>query len=201
MVTDSLGKSTVINYDTLSRKRGMTDPAMGAWTYHYDANGNLASQTDARNQTINFAYDTINRLTTKTYPDNTSISYEYDNTPVSNFSVGKLTRVTDASGMSEFSYPDIDTRTVTKWVTDIADPFTITTVNDSLGRIRMIRYPDDEEVYYTYDSGGNLETVGNYATFGDYTALGQPGTISYDNSVVTGMTYNDGSNAAPVDYR
>jgi YD repeat-containing protein len=49
----------------LSRKTSMTDPDMGAWTYVYDANGNLTSQTDARGRVINFQYDNLDRLVTK----------------------------------------------------------------------------------------------------------------------------------------
>jgi len=66
--------SAKMTYDSLGRKRDMTDPDMGYWTYEYDKSGNLIAQTDARKQTITFAYDTLNRLTEKVYPPIRSFS-------------------------------------------------------------------------------------------------------------------------------
>lgn len=51
----------------------MDDPDMGtagtpsdnnwAWTYQYDALGNLTSQADVRGCTLSLGYDALNRLT------------------------------------------------------------------------------------------------------------------------------------------
>jgi len=35
--------TTTMTYDSLSKKRTMTDPDMGYWTYQYDKSGNLIS--------------------------------------------------------------------------------------------------------------------------------------------------------------
>jgi YD repeat-containing protein len=40
---------TTMSYDLAGRKRTMNDPDLGAWSYTYDAAGNLRTQTDARN--------------------------------------------------------------------------------------------------------------------------------------------------------
>ena len=66
-VTDTLGYTTVITYDTLSRKRGMNDPDMGVWDYDYDASGNLIRQTDGNGDKLCFYYDGFNRLTEKSH--------------------------------------------------------------------------------------------------------------------------------------
>jgi YD repeat-containing protein len=39
--------TTALTYDLAGRKTGMTDPDMGAWTYTYDALGNLLTQPDS----------------------------------------------------------------------------------------------------------------------------------------------------------
>lgn len=53
------------SYDTLSRKASINDPDMVAWTYTYDANGNLLTQTDNQGSTITFDYDALNRIRVK----------------------------------------------------------------------------------------------------------------------------------------
>ena len=71
----------MITYDWLSRKIAMADPDMGAWSYGYDANGNLTTQTDAKGQTITLTYDELNRLTGKQYPEGSNtaeVTYGYD---------------------------------------------------------------------------------------------------------------------------
>jgi YD repeat-containing protein len=106
-VTDAYGHQTNISYDSLSRKKQMSDPSMGTWIYNYDENGNLVNQTDANNKTIEFQYDPLNRLAVKLYPDQTTISYRYDE-PASTNPVGRLTTVVDNtannSGTTQYFY-------------------------------------------------------------------------------------------------
>ena len=61
-VTDTHNNVTNIAYDTLGRKKSMSDPDMGNWNYTYDGNGNLKTQTDANNVTITFEYDEFQNL-------------------------------------------------------------------------------------------------------------------------------------------
>ena len=41
---------TTMTYDSLSKKRSMTEPNMGYWRYEYDKSGNLVLQKDAIRQ-------------------------------------------------------------------------------------------------------------------------------------------------------
>ncbi len=106
-VEDTLGGTTTMNYDWISRKTDMNDPDMGGWSYQYDANGNLTNQTDAKNQTITFAYDSLNRNTGKSYPAGSgmsNITYSYDDTSDGNFGRGLRTGMIDA--MATIEVPD-----------------------------------------------------------------------------------------------
>jgi len=49
------------------KKRQMTDPDTGTWTYSYDKAGNLLSQIDANGHETAFDYDLLNRMTKKTF--------------------------------------------------------------------------------------------------------------------------------------
>ena len=72
--------TTTLNYDLAGRKTSMTDADMGAWSYTYNAMGNLVSQTDARGCVTGLNYDALNRLTGKAYtncPTTTAPTYTY----------------------------------------------------------------------------------------------------------------------------
>lgn len=76
-VTDAYGKTTAsMQYDSLGRKKQMTDLTMGTWQYGYDPNGNLTQQTDAKGQQITFSYDELDRLRRKDYSGGGSSVYE-----------------------------------------------------------------------------------------------------------------------------
>jgi len=68
--------------------------------------------------------------------------------------------------------------------------YTTETTYDALGRTTSIKYPDNETINYTYDTGGNLSQVIGYATYTNYNALGQAQTVIYGNGVTTSYQYN-----------
>ncbi|MBI5756780.1 MAG: RHS repeat protein, partial [Nitrospirae bacterium] len=191
-VIDAANNQTTITYDTLSRKISMTDPDMGTWTYSYDASGNLISQTDALSQTIAFTYDAVNRITMKDYPAGTDVIYTYDE-PFSTNPKGRLTTVSDASGTTRYYYDKLGRVVKTIKTVDGTD-YTTETGYDALGRTVSIKYPDNETVSYTYDTGGNLSQVTGYATHSGYNALGQAGTTTYGNGATTTYLYTSSNN-------
>ena len=180
-VTDNKVNITQMRYDSLGRKKYMSDPDMGVWQYGYDLNGNLLSQTDAKGQIITFTYDPLNRVTLKHYQTGTDVSYTYDVNPdgsATSYPVGRRSTMTDASGSTKYFY-DIMGRSST--VTKIVDgtPYTTVATYDNGGRLASLQYPDSDVVNYGYDAGGNLLTVSG--------ALGS-GATSYGswNSVFCG---------------
>lgn len=197
-VTDAHGKQTLIGYDSLSRKVEISDPAMGHWSYHYDPNGNLDEQTDAKGNTIVFRYDELNRPLSKEYPPGQEpVFYEYDEPEFAN-SVGRLTTVTDASGVSNFSYDyagRVSTSSVRVDIDGTPNTFTFSSAHNHLGLRTSIRYqgsvdyPDDETVSYTYDPDLNLSGVTGYASFSGFNAAGQPGNINFQNTAGTSFTW------------
>jgi len=212
-VIDAAGNQTTMVYDTLSRKIKMTDPDMCSsqdpnacyWIYQYDANGNLTSQTDAKSQTILFSFfnpaigrdDPLNRVMKKDYPTGTDIVYNYDQAGYDN-PKGRLTSVTDSSGMTEYFY---DERGKKKKIIQTVDAvgYTIESTFDSLDRIKSIKYPDLEIVSYTYDTAGNLSSVSGaanyvYVNYPNYNAQGQPTSVQYGNGVTTAYGYSPYTN-------
>ncbi|MEK6528127.1 MAG: RHS repeat-associated core domain-containing protein, partial [Nitrospirota bacterium] len=191
-LTDAKNNQSTMTYDTLSRKTSMTDPDMGYWIYTYDDNGNLKTQKDAKNQTITFTYDALNRVTKKDYPTGTDTVYTYDETTSTN-SKGRLTKVVDASGTEKYYYDKLGRITKTiKTVSGVNG--IIETAYDALSRTTNIKYPDNEIVSYSYDTGGNLSQITGYAAYSNYNALGQAGTITYANGVSTIYQYYSSNN-------
>jgi RHS repeat-associated protein len=191
-VTDAKGNQTEMRYDTLGRKTFMHDPDMGDWTYTYDGNGNLATQTDAKGQVIRFAFDALDRPMSKDYPKGIDPIYTYDE-PTSTYGKGRLTTMSDASGTTKYFYVLLGRTSKTVKTVD-GKPYQIEAIYDGLDRIKTLKYPDNETVTYTYDTGGNLLQAGGYATYTGYNASGQPQTVTFGNNVITKYSYYNSNN-------
>ena len=208
---DAQRNETTIKYDTLGRKISMDDPDMGEWSYEYDAVGNLVSQTDYKGQVISFQYDAINRLFEKsglspegTVPD-FSVTYAYDTvTPDNPYAKGRLTKVTDPSGTTEFFYDNLgrEIKTVKGLSPQGTVPpeyYTVERTYDSIDRLKTITYPDGEVITYEYNKAGGIETIKGlspqgtvpYVTNVDYNEYGQMTRIDYGNDTYTTYKYDD----------
>ncbi|MEW6248918.1 MAG: RHS repeat-associated core domain-containing protein [Nitrospirota bacterium] len=208
-VTDAKGNQSEMQYDTLARKTFMHDPDMGNWTYEYDAAGNLTKQTDAKGQMLLFQYDELNRRRQKDYATQKTLGsgdvvYTYDGTTDNR--KGRLQKVQDASGIVEFRYDPLGRITRTDKTLDSTTYITESTY-DGLGRLTSVKYPTSpaKTVEYLYagpwldqikDKPGDGTTT--YVTYAGYNPLGQPGTATFGNGVVTTYTYaNSGNSTCP----
>lgn len=206
LLTDAVGNTTTLHYDSLNRKLQMTDPDMGTWTYAYDDVDKLAAQTDARGVSILFTYDSLNRQTRKDYlippasgvPTNQPpVLYTYDN-PAKAFAKGKLTEIADASGSSSFAYDTLG-RLVTEAKTVDGTTYTIQRAYDLLGRLTGLQYPNADVAAYTYNDQGGIQTIALQSpgqavqpiiNSVDYNAAGQITKMVYGNGVTTDYSYN-----------
>jgi RHS repeat-associated protein len=194
-VEDDAGNITHINYDTLGRKKNMSDPDMGYWQYTYDANGNLLTQIDAKGQTITFTYDELNRVKFKDYStSDPDVTYTYDG---GLNGIGLLYRVQNSNVTTTVNSYDVMGRVtqVTKTIT--GDSARVTGyAYDLSGKILTVSYPGSYIVTNTYHAGSNLlyqvyrgSTV--FATLSNYTPTGKIGTMVQGNGVETIYSYND----------
>jgi len=198
--------TTTMTYDSLSKKRTMTDPDLGYWTYVYDKSGNLISQTDAKNQTIAFNYDGLNRLIQKIYPDRT-VTLTYDDIAVP-YCKGKLTKVSDPSGGEAkedlvLEYDLLQRAKKNKKKIGVEE-VTFEKSYDSAGKVITIKYlagtPNEKTYSYEYDVAGNLLYIKDNASgthlvdYSDFTARNQPQTVIFPKpsnvSVKTSYTYD-----------
>ena len=109
-VKDPDNLTTTYDYDGLNDLTGLHSPDTGTTAYTYDLAGNRITQTDARNVVSTYVYDRLNRLTAIQYPTtalNVGFFYDQSNATTGcakSFPLGRLTRITDASGSTTYCY-------------------------------------------------------------------------------------------------
>ena len=138
------------------------------------------------------------------YPESTDIVQEYGASGADNNGAGKVVSRTDESGTITYEYGKLgemteESRSIVR--EGGYDAMTAVTgyESDYLGRMEHITYPDGEIVTYTYDTGGNVQTVtGTKEGYDDfyyvkdigYDEYGQRVYISYGNGTETTYTYD-----------
>jgi len=172
------GATTRYVYDDLGNLLQEISADRGTTTYTYDAAGNVASQTDARGVTAAYTYDALNRVTSIRYgtgglsgllaglfgpsPDDVTFSYDQGSTTptttVCSFGIGRLCKVTDASGMSQYAYDAFgNIAAEVHAILNIA--YTTAYTYDAADRLLSITYPDGQVVRYARDGLGRIESV------------------------------------------
>ena len=145
-VTDAVGHATTYGFDVMNRIHQVTQPEAAITSYTYDSQDNLKTVTDAEGHVTSYTFDDMGNLLTETSPDTGSKKHRYDLN-------GNRTGSNDANGVS------------------------ITYGFDLLNRLTSISFPDTaQNLTYTYDQGTNGK--------GRLTAIGDPTgstTLEYDN--------------------
>jgi RHS repeat-associated protein len=156
---------TEYTYDGLNNQTRLDSPDTGATIYTYDTAGNRASQTDARGVVSSYAYDALNRLQGISYPSDPTkdTGFVYDSvqadcTSDETFSIGRLTRVTDASGETRMCYDAKGNLTRKVQITK-GQTLSVRYQYDKANRIIGTEYPSGASVIMTRDSLGRVQTA------------------------------------------
>ena len=201
-ITDSKGSQIRFEYDSLGRNTKLIDHSIGTWVYTYDAVGNMLSQTDNRGVTVNTAYDVLNRPVLINYPTDTDIQFVYDREKI-----GTISEISDATGTTKYSYDNrlrtikeekaiVIAQNITNGSPSINKTFITENTYDSADRIVAIKYPviagqtQPETLNYSFNTQGQIETVGGILANINYNALNKIVRKEYANSVNTNYVYN-----------
>ncbi|TGK83934.1 hypothetical protein EHQ31_04325 [Leptospira montravelensis] len=156
-ISDPGNGLTEISYDIGGRKTRYSDSNSGTIHYTYNVAGDLLTQTDARGIVIRKEVDGMGRIT-KVIPGNeTPTIYEYDsgNSLSSAYVIGKLTKVTDGSGVTELAYDRKGNVTGEKRIIDDLQVLFQRTY-DAFGRVKTLTYPEGTLVRNHYTGTGQL---------------------------------------------
>jgi len=162
-VNDPRNLATTYSPNSVGDVTAQTSPDTGASQYTYDAVGNLLTKTDARGKLTQYAYDGLNRVTSISYPTGTASTLEYDGgaTPIP-AAIGKLTRITDASGETVYAYDSLG-RKVSKAQTTGGKTFTVGytwgNTGSAMDKVTAITYPSGTRVNYSYDAHGVVNAI------------------------------------------
>jgi RHS repeat-associated protein len=161
LVSVSDPKSLLISYavDGLDNQKQLISPDTGTTNRTFDAAGNLKTSTDARSKVSTYSYDALNRVTGVTFSDTTpALGYVYDDTTLGNYGKGRLTKLTDGTGNTTFTY-DIQGRLVQKKQTTGTVVQTVSYGYDTLGRMNSITYPSGKVLAYGFDVQGRINSI------------------------------------------
>lgn len=109
-VVDPNDKRTFYEHNAYGDVLTLTSPDTGITRSTYDEAGRIRTRTDARGITATYTHDVLNRLVSVTYPDSSrNVGYTYDIASENclwgeRFAKGRLSRMTDASGSTEYCY-------------------------------------------------------------------------------------------------
>lgn len=163
-VTDPDGLNTNYTYDGLNNLTALDSPDTGHTGYTYDAAGNRISQTDNRGVTSTYTYDPLNRLISIGYPTTSlNVTYAYDQPDgvtgcSGSFPIGRLTKMTDASGSTTYCYDrrgNVLKKTQVTNGVSLVTQYTYTVAD----RLTTITYPSGVFVVYMRDAVGRVSGI------------------------------------------
>ena len=164
-VIDPKGLPTTYVYDALSRLIQQVSPDSGTTSFAYNDATGQQTRTDARGITSTFNYDALDRLTSVAYPAaSENVTYLYDTTNAvcqadENFMVGRLSKMTDQSGTTEYCYDRFGNVTRKVQITGTLAHAVRYAYTKSNQLMRMT-YPDGTLVDYTRDTQEQVREIG-----------------------------------------
>ncbi|WP_290498756.1 DUF1566 domain-containing protein [Alcanivorax sp.] len=166
---------TTFDYDSEGRLVGLsrgTGVDQRQTSLAYDGQGNLDTLTDAMSRTTEFEHDAMGRITKQTFPDGREVSYDYDVN-------GNLVSLTPPGRDAHvFSYDGIDQETAYT-PPEVTEGQTVTRYHYNRDRdLTRIERPDNREVVYGYNAGGQLEQVTLERGITTYQYQAQTGNLS-----------------------
>ncbi|RZZ88591.1 RHS repeat protein [Pseudoxanthomonas winnipegensis] len=207
-VTDPKGLKTAYTYNGLGDLTKQVSPDTGTTLFTYDSAGNRITQKDARSKTTTYSYDALNRLTGIAYANTSfNVTYTYDAnqsvcTAAESFPVGRLTKMQDGSGTTQYCYSRFgDLTRKVQTVNGVA--LTLRYSYAPGGQLTAMTYPDGAVVDYVRDSQGRITEVGVKPSAGARQVL-LTGATYHPFGPAAGWTYGNGrqmTRTLDLDYR
>ncbi|MBP7693152.1 MAG: hypothetical protein KA764_14605, partial [Anaerolineales bacterium] len=200
---DTLSTTTTLTYTLLGQKSALSDPDLGTWTYTYLPSGELAAQTDARGVITRYTYDALGRPTSKTFEAPAAAGvlnpgpahYFYDEGGAAAHALGQRTRLSDASGVTTWTYDERGRVTSeSRRVAAGLGVYTFGYSYNAADQLLQVTYPDGERVTTALNAAGQPAAL--TSSFGDtlvqsaaYDAYARLTALTLGNALTTTYHY------------
>lgn len=168
-IEDAEGNVTSLTYDMLGRRNSIDNPNAGLTELRYDPASNVVAKitSSLRTESQQISYDyQFNRLQTISYPNfpENNVIYSYGGPGAPDNRAGHITLVTYEAGSQERFYGKLgevvkQIDTVNSRTGSGPDVYTTQFTYDTWGRLGTLIYPDGEVLTYSYDHGGNVNSL------------------------------------------
>jgi RHS repeat-associated protein len=189
---DERVNTTVFGYDANNLLLTTTDPLANLVTQTRDKLGRITQLTNARGEAVGFTYDADGRMTQKSYGATVVAAYGYD-------AAGNQTTVTDALGVTTYSFDPLNRVTGIRYPDKTAVSFTY----DKAGSIGSITYPGALVASYSHDNRDRVQSVTwdtHSVTFG-YDGAGNPLSNARSNGATSTYTYDGNNRVTGIDHK
>jgi RHS repeat-associated protein len=222
-ITDHFSHLTTLTYDARGLWTSMNNPDTGLIEQAYDKNGNLIKRIEPNHRAVNTAIEyhyEKNRLFCVDYPTKQDVSYQYGAASLATEGnttqglAGRLVAVTDETGTQSFLYGALgEVRQSTRNLNESMFPTaqaalqnqTMKMAYDNFGRVLSMKYPDGEELRYSYNPAGDLSGMlgvygpgvtgvlpapQDYLNDIHYDKFGNQVSVTYGNGVKTSKSFD-----------
>lgn len=205
-IKDPRNNTTTYGYNAFGDVTQIVSPDTGTTTFVVNKAGSVTQRTDARGVVTSYTYDALNRLLITSYPADTSlnVTLTYDDNPTPGncgTSIGRLCRVADASGTTDYKYNALGQLIEVK---EVRGGLTFTTAYeyDLAGVLKKITLPSGREIDYTLNGSAQVTGVSADVNGSAVTLASSIAYLPY--GPMTGLTYGNGktlSASYDQDYR
>jgi len=191
-ITDPDGRYSYNQHDGFGQRTLEYNVDAGSLETDYDIAGNPLQQRDATGKVVNYRYDALGRILEIDYPgeaEDIELTYDVGNDCANG--IGRLCTVTDAAGISRYSY-DVRGNLVGFSRVEAGHAYTIAYAYDENGRLSSVTYPDGRVVSYVRDGAGRIVRVSsdfsgvghNFVQDVRYAADGRIVSLAYGNGII-----------------
>ncbi|MBM9578372.1 type IV secretion protein Rhs, partial [Leptospira sp. 201903070] len=186
-IIDPENGQTSISFNFAGKQTSVSNVNSGTIFYEYDSSGNLIEERHANGSRIRFTYDSLGRILSKRADSSSGTSvhnFEYD-LPSSSNSLGRLSRVTDELGTTEFSYDARGNQTVIKKTLPNEDNLVLLLEKkfNFLNQVTEVIYPEGTKIHHKYSQSGYVNGI--TLTPNDGSSSEHP-LVSYKGPVIEG---------------